>query len=840
MICPQSSSKRRLLAGLVIVSAFGASPVFAGPGGTSSIAEREIARRTARMEDARIAIENGDKKYAEGDYEAALGEYKAALDALPNAPMTKEWRDLAGAKFADCSVALARDRAKNGRYQEARELLTGALAINPDHEGASTLLEQLDDPDRFPRALTPEHVAKVQEVQRDLEMANSHAQLGNYDQANEQFQNALRKDSYNKAARRGMESVENARSEYFDAARDHTRARMLNDVNEAWETKVPTAGLNVETTYGTGKDSSRFLKEKMDNIIFPTVSFQGATIDEAIEFLRLKSRDLDTMEKNPERRGVNIIVRAGDQPVTNQITLDLKEVPMSEALRYITELAGMKYKIDSYAVLVVPISDLGNEMYTEIYRVPPDFLTATGGADAGGGAAAAPADPFAAGGGAPAAGGGLIKRKSAKQILEEAGIPFPDGASANFIASSSQLVVRNTRPNLDAVQTYVEELQKNVTKQVYIQTKFVEVSQKNTDELGFDWLLGPFNIPGSERVFGSGGNEGNSANGPLNAVDFPVRFPGTDAPPVGQNPLTRANRSGTAAISPDSIDGLIAAPNVVSSLAPGMLAFSGVFTDPQFQVVIRALNQKKGVDLMSAPSVTTKSGAPATVEVSREFIYPTEFDPPEIPQNFGATGTVGSFNPLTGGTSGSTSSFPVTPTTPTAFEMRPVGVKLEAEPTVGADGYTIDLNLSPEVTEFEGFINYGSPIQTGASDALGNPTTIVLTENKIEQPVFSTRKVKTSVTIWDGQTVAMGGLIREDVQDVEDKVPLLGDIPILGRLFQSKAEDHFKRNLMIFVTANLIDPSGQRVLQKKQSGGATPDASAGTGGPNPLLPPPTP
>jgi general secretion pathway protein D len=312
----------------------------------------------------------------------------------------------------------------------------------------------------------------------------------------------------------------------------------------------------------------------MDNIVFPTVSFQGATIDEAIEFLRLKSRDLDTMEKNPERRGVNIIVRAGDQPVTNQITLDLKEVPMSEALRYITELAGMKYKIDSFAVIVVPISDLGNEMYTEIFRVPPDFLTAQGAADAGGGAAAAPADPFAAGGGAaPAAGAALIRRKTAKQILEEAGIPFPEGSSANFIASSSQLVVRNTRPNLDAVQTFVEELQKNVTKQVYIQTKFVEVSQKNTDELGFDWLLGPFNIPGSERVFGSGGAEGNSANGPLNAVDFPVRFPGTDAPPVGQNPLTRANRSGTAAISPDSIDGLIAAPNVVSSLAPGMLAF---------------------------------------------------------------------------------------------------------------------------------------------------------------------------------------------------------------------------------------------------------------------------
>jgi general secretion pathway protein D len=167
---------------------------------------------------------------------------------------------------------------------------------------------------------------------------------------------------------------------------------------------------------------------------------------------------------------------------------------------------------------------------------------------------------------------------------------------------------------------------------------------------------------------------------------------------------------------------------------------------------------------------------------------------------------------------------------------------MEVDPVLGADGYTIDLNLAPEVTEFEGFINYGSPIQTTGSDALGNPRPVVLTENVINQPVFSSRKVTTAVTIWDGQTVAMGGLIREDVQNVEDKIPLLGDIPLLGRLFKTKAEDHFKRNLMIFVTASVIDPSGQKVRQQTTEAsstlpGADPVGGAGAGGPNPLLPP---
>jgi general secretion pathway protein D len=80
--------------------------------------------------------------------------------------------------------------------------------------------------------------------------------------------------------------------------------------------------------------------------------------------------------------------------------------------------------------------------------------------------------------------------------------------------------------------------------------------------------------------------------------------------------------------------------------------------------------------------------------------------------------------------------------------------------------------------------------------------------------------------------VALGGLIREDVQDVEDKLPILGDLPIIGRLFRSESEHHFKRNLMIFVTAHLIDPSGQRVKNNQPAAPAIGSTVPG----NPLLP----
>jgi general secretion pathway protein D len=241
-----------------------------------------------------------------------------------------------------------------------------------------------------------------------------------------------------------------------------------------------------------------------------------------------------------------------------------------------------------------------------------------------------------------------------------------------------------------------------------------------------------------------------------------------------------------------------------SAVAPGIFGLSGVFTDPQFQVVIRALNQKKGVDLLSAPKVTTKSGQRAVIEIVREFRYPTTFTQPQVP-SISSSGTT-----LIGGAP-TTIPVVVTPTTPQAFETRNTGVTLEVEPVVGPDGVTIDLNLVPQVVEFEGFINYGSPIfAVGVQTVMGITTSapVLLTSNVINQPVFSTRKVTTNVSVWDGQTVVLGGLMSESVQKTEDRVPIVGDIPLFGRLFRTNVDQHIKTNLVIFVTAHLITPGG--------------------------------
>lgn len=199
---------------------------------------------------------------------------------------------------------------------------------------------------------------------------------------------------------------------------------------------------------GEGADASRYYTNKMDRIIIPRVQFQGASIEEALEFLRIKSRDFDTVERDPSRKGINLIAKHGSTPSTAQISLDLKDVPMTEVLRYVTELAGMKYKIEPYAVLVVPLSDAGAEMYTRTFKVPPGFL----GLSADG---AEPVDPFAPPGQEPKK---LNRKASSRDILGSQGINIPEGASAVYVAATNQLIVRNTQANLDQVEAFVNSV----------------------------------------------------------------------------------------------------------------------------------------------------------------------------------------------------------------------------------------------------------------------------------------------------------------------------------------------------------------------------------------------
>lgn len=779
--------------------------------GTQRAAEREIRRQEVMSREAQNAIAQGDQAMKKQDFETAFSYYKTAFDILPSGgEASASVRKEALEGFSRAAVRLAEQRISEGRFQDASTTIAVVLEdrYNPTYGPALTLQRKLKQPDTFNKTLTPGFIANVEEVKQLLAEADGFYDTGRFDLAFKRYEQVLNVDRYNIAARRGMERVNQARAKYASVAYSEARGDFVRQVDKAWE--LPLRKFDVGSTTiiqqpEIDQAGTSLINRKLDDIIIPRIDFQDVTIREALDFLKQKAVSLDTTESDPAKRGVNLVLNIpeGSPEASSRITLSLTDIPLRAAINYVANAANLKLKVEPYAVAIVLQSTPTDVLITKEYKVPPGFITAL---PASSGANALPG---AGGNIAPGSQSAVAARSGAREFLEGSGVTFPPGATAYFIASTSKLIVKNTQSNLDLVDTLVENSLTAPPSQVEIESKFLEVTQNNLKELGVDWLLGQFAMPFGTGVYGGGGTPG--LNQTVNSNAWPIQSPG--GVPIGSasatsGPLTSGNRSGSAAISVNAVDALLFGSPL--GPAPAIMSIAGVFTNPQFQVVLRALNQQKGVDLVSAPKVTTKSGVRATIQIVREFRYPTEFDLPQVTQTPGSIYT------------------PATPTTPTGFETKPIGITLEVEPTVGPDGYTIDLILSPRVVEFDGFINYGSPINTVATTVAGGlidssgviidfipsiSRTITMTDNVINQPVFSTREVTTEVTVYDGQTVVLGGLMREDIQKTEDKVPILGDIPLAGRLFRTTADQHIKRNLIMFVTASLLDPAGQPLLK---------------------------
>jgi general secretion pathway protein D len=266
------------------------------------------------------------------------------------------------------------------------------------------------------------------------------------------------------------------------------------------------------------------------------------------------------------------------------------------------------------------------------------------------------------------------------------------------------------------------------------------------------------------------------------------------------------------------------------------------------------LSQRSDTDLLSAPKVLTAPGKEATMKVVTEYIYPAEYDVQLTASGGGSSG---------GSSSGGGSSETLAVVEPENCTMREVGVILQVTPELSQGGQLINLHLHPQVVSDATWKNYGMRIpkssnsQFNAFDSVSSimnslvanlttlgggldsekdanlisdirntlvnssqdsinainsgENTLSYYDAPMEQPFFKTRSIETDITIANGATVVMGGLITEERKSMEDKIPYLGDIPWIGRFFRSRSEWSNKRNLLIFVTARLVDPMGRQI-----------------------------
>jgi|GEM_PF-1559738 len=759
-----------------------------------SLIQKEVNRRSGNVKQAQELLQEGDAAYKAGDFKKAVETYSEAFDLIPEAGLTHQLRFAAGDRYAQAAVEYGKVLARTGQYDIAKKHLNDVLDkdVAPGNAGAMKMLAKLDDPIRYSPTLTPEHVRNIEKVAHWLRKGESYFLQAQYDEALIAYEEALKIDPANKAARRGMERVVQNVKNYSLTARDQARKQALNQIEELWELKVRPA----TEIPGLGAGNSPVINErvqdvrgsKLTQIMVPSVELDDATFTEAINTVRVWARELDTTELDPAKNGVNFVTRLGDDKSgfkkkieDARVNLNLKNVPLSVVLDYITQQTGTYWRQEQFAVVIRPRGSHTAELESRTFRVPVGFLDDAKEEES--------EDVFDD---APT----LQAKVGIVDTLKRLGIAFPDGATAFYNRTNNTLRVTNAPLELDAIETYIRAQSMSESVMVVIKTTIIEVSETTLNELGYDWLLDPTHV--KNNLFVTGGTRGNG-----DAVFPAPNLVGNT--PVSGRAITSANRSGDTMFQNNSIDSRIAgisSPSV--SRAPSPLSVTSQINDATFQTIIRALNQKTGEAQLHQSTAVTVAGQRVEVVSGKDMYYATEYEPGELPdEGFPKT------NPPTPLIVDAGQAIPATPPHPTAFERKQLGYQFIVEPTVSDDKNYIDLQLNPQITTFEGFVDYGSPLATSIIDPLtGEPTRQIVQNNSIFMPVFRKIRLNTGVTIQDGATVVVGGLIQQKIENVNDKVPLLGDLPLVGRFFQSQGLRNTKTAVIMFVKVELVDPTG--------------------------------
>jgi tetratricopeptide (TPR) repeat protein len=220
--------------------------------------------------------------------------------------------------------------------------------------------------------------------------------------------------------------------------------------------------------------------------------------------------------------------------------------------------------------------------------------------------------------------------------------------------------------------------------------------------------------------------------------------------------------------------------NSVNNVTNG--GFSVVLNVEQPKDFLKRCERSSGANVLAMPEVTTLSGRRAQVQMVDVMTIVTGINPRAL-VGPGITTTNGAEI--------------------YQLETMRFGPVMDLIPYLSEDGYTIQLTAIPSVTEFLGY------------DKLTNSVTVYVNGKKqsVQPPLphIHTQKISSSVVVFDGDTLVLGGLVSEEVSKVKDKTPILGDLPLVGSAFRSESSTTTKKKVLVFITPTLVDPAGNRL-----------------------------
>jgi type II secretory pathway component GspD/PulD (secretin) len=336
---------------------------------------------------------------------------------------------------------------------------------------------------------------------------------------------------------------------------------------------------------------------------------------------------------------------------------------------------------------------------------------------------------------------GIRRMTTIKDIISEV-VPTANGSSISLEERTGALIVTHTPYYLEQVEALLAKLD-ILPIEVRIEARFIELTVTDTNEWGFDAEL-TSNLP-LTRTHDADGTSGTALQ--LSAT--------------GTRLLRGTKTSFTDFSRQSSGEGL-------------NLTFQGVLSSTQYSAVLHALAENKKTKTLSAPQVTTLNNQTATIKVVTEFVYASRYEASVKREDLNSDGD---FNDVVSGTR-ETRFVNV----PQDFVTKDLGILLNVTPSVGQDLRTVTLALKPEVSEKK------------TDDTFAGEITL---------PRFTSRYLMTSVVIDSGQTVVLGGLMKDTTSKTLTKVPLLGSLPLFGPLFHKRSESAERSNLLIFVTAHV-------------------------------------
>lgn len=799
-----------LMAGLAL-------PLTAQEGDTAA---RETARRQAALRDAMQQVEEARQAYTDKKYSDAVEHYRNALAVIPNAPATEKQRTFIKDSLSDALIAKAMDYRTVGRYDEAVSFLKEAIDLSPSNKRARTELVRTQDPVRHNPALTPQHIGNVEEVERLLTQAYGELDLGNYDKAMENFRAVAQYDAYNTAAMRGMEAVQKRKAAFYQSAHDAARAEALAEVDSHWvsesitaaqEPGVPSAAPSETEVLPEDAEVEARIANALQEMVLPQIVFDEANVMDVVEALQAQIRHFE-QNGTGAGRPINLTTVFGTPGSDNYkkimaqtLSLNLSNVSVKEVLDRLTKQLGVTYYITSIGVEISHSGKDFGPMTERIYTVAPHFfdMQEENNDDE-------EDDEFSSSSSSRV----RVRRVNPVATLKSMGISFPEGSSARYDASTRQLRVINTPFNQEEIADLLSMPLGAEGRAVALNVIAMEVSETDLNALGFEWLVN-FDISKTPLFIGGAATQLIDGQPPVSG-----------SLPTESRSMTEGLRSAAAlAASNNNIDKLISmggASNYHDAMAgnakaPGIFSLRGVWGAGDVSVIMRGLAQKKGTDILYNPRLVLSPGIDEQVTFAnvREMFYPESYSAPQVTSsniNLGRDKITGDNR-----TGFSTRATAAHPEEFTRFGMTEdgvggVGSVLQVhQAEISQDGQYVTLALTVTINDFEGFVNWGTPIKSFLTTGDGKTpvTEITLTDNKILKPVFKRHLENTKITVTPGAVLVMGGLQEAQTVKYEDKLPILGDLPLVGRFFRSEGEETSRKAFLLFAKVDLVDPSGK-------------------------------